>query len=175
MIIRPIVIFIATMASLATSIGCGTGGSFVGNRFEDKQVDYTVGQPGAGWQRVQLENNNVSWFNESVGAGLLVNSYCEGVADAPLEGLTGELLIGTTEREILEQSVRPWSGREAMETVAVARLDGVQRKRSMFVLKKDGCVYDVIYDAPIARYDAGYSGYERVRDGFDVGPRRDRR
>ncbi len=170
MIIRTL----ALTAIVTTSIGCGSSGSFVGNRFEDKQVDYKVGQPGEGWQRVELENNNVSWFNARVGAGLLVNSHCEGVADAPLEGLTGELLMGTTEREILEQSVRPWSGREAMETIAVAKLDGVPRKRAMFVLKKDGCVYDVIYDAPVARYDAGIVGYERVRDGFDVGARRDR-
>lgn len=169
------VLSLCAAAVVTTSLGaCSSSGSFVGNRFVDPHVDYKVGSPGEGWRRVTLENSNVSWLNDAVGAGMLVNSHCEGVADAPLAGLTGELLIGTTDREIVSQTVRPWSGREAMETIAISKLDGVLRKRAMFVLKKDGCVYDVIYDAPVARFDAGLAGYERVRDGFDVGPRKDR-
>jgi hypothetical protein len=153
---------------------CGTGKSFVGNHFEDRHVDYRVGSPGSGWRQLQLETSNISWFNDATGAALLVNSHCEGVQDSPLEGLTGELLIGTTEREVLEQTVRPWSGREAMETIATGKLDGVARKNALFVVKKDGCVYDIVYDAPVANFDAGYASYVAVRDGFSIAGRRDR-
>jgi hypothetical protein len=170
------------MKCSATSLGaaalvisaCGTGKSFVGNRFEDRHVEYRVGAPGDGWREVQLETSNISWFNDAIGAGLLVNSHCEGVQDSPLEGLTGELLIGTTERDVLEQTVRPWSGREAMETIATGKLDGVARKHALFVVKKDGCVYDIVYDAPVSSFDAGFASYVAVRDGFSIAARRDR-
>jgi len=153
---------------------CGTGASLKDNRFENDHVGYGLGAPGEGWTQVKLEGTDVVWHNPALAAGLLVNSHCEGVADSPLEGLTGELMMGSTEREILSQIVRPASGREAMETVATAKLDGVLRKRALYVLKKDGCVYDVVYDAAPDRFDAGLDAYHRVRDGLVVGPRRDR-
>lgn len=166
--------FALLVGAMLACVACGTGKSFVGNHFEDRHVDYRVGAPGVGWRQVQLETSNISWFNDAIGAGLLVNSHCEGVQDSPLEGLTGELLIGTTEREILEQTVRPWAGREAMETIATGKLDGVARKHALFVVKKDGCVYDIVYDAPVSNFDVGYPDYVTVRDGFAIAGRRDR-
>lgn len=155
--------------------GCwGTTGRLVDNRFEDGKVSYTVGTPGEGWRPLQINRADIAWHNPDLGAGLLVNSACEGVQDSPLIGLTNELLIGTTEREIIEQDVIPWSRREALESVVLGKLDGVPRKRAIFVLKKDGCVYDIVYDAPPTTFDAGLPAYRRVRDGFDVGLRNDR-
>ena len=61
----------------------------------------------------------------------------------------------------------------ALETMAIAKIDGVPRQRALFVLKKDGCVYDVVYDAAPLKFDEGLAAYRRVRDGLDVGARRD--
>jgi hypothetical protein len=103
-----------------------------------------------------------------------VNSHCEGVKDAPLEALTGDLMMGMTEKEILSQNRLPWSRREALETIATAKLDGVPRKLGLFVLKKDNCVYDIVLDASPHTFDSAWKAYTRVRDGFDVDARRDR-
>jgi hypothetical protein len=155
--------------------GCwGSTGSYVDRRFEDDHVHYNVGEPGPTWTRVALESTNVAWHNRELAAGILVNSHCEGVKAAPLAGLTGELMMGSTEREVLSQTLRAFSGREALETIARSKIDGVVRQRAMFVLKKDGCVYDVIYDAPPDQFAAGLADYQKVRDGLEVGPRRDR-
>ncbi len=155
-------------------VGCwGSTGRYVDERFEDQHVNYAAGDPGEGWTRVELASTNIAWHNPALAAGILVNSHCEGVSDAPLEGLTGELMMGSTEREVLSQSLRPFSGREALETIARAKVDGVPRQRALFVLKKDGCVYDVVYDAPPERFAAGLADYARVRDSLEVGPRRD--
>ncbi|MBM4282074.1 MAG: hypothetical protein FJ137_15385 [Deltaproteobacteria bacterium] len=157
--------------------GClfGGGAELRDNRFEDAHVGYAVGLPGDGWQRVRVATANGAWFDEQNGAALLVNSHCEGVRDAPLEGLALELMIGTTERAVQEQRVLPFDGREALEMVTTGKLDGVERQRALFVLKKDGCVYDIVYDAPPATFATGLPAYRRVRDGMVVGPRRDRR
>lgn len=145
------------------------------NRYENDHVSYAIGLPGDGWQKVKLQTADVAWFDEAHGAALLVNSHCEGVQDAPLQGLAGELMLGMTEREVHAERVLPFAGREALEMVASGKLDGVLRRRALFVLKKDGCVYDIVYDAPPDAFDVGLRAFGQVRDGLVVGARRDRR
>lgn len=155
----------------ALLVACTTRGQLEGGRFRDEAVDYEVGAPGPGWKEIAVRKANAAWYNDELGASLLVNSHCEGIGDAPLEGLTNDLMMGMTERQILSQQKRPWSRREALESVASAKLDGVPRKLAIFVLKKDWCVYDIVLDAPPERFDAALAGYDRVRDGFDVDAR----
>jgi hypothetical protein len=159
---------------IALLAACGGGGHFENNQFHDDTVAYRVGPPGSGWREVRLETANAAWYNDALQASLLVNSHCEGVADAPLEGLTNDLLMGMTEREVLSQEKKPWSRREALETVATAKLDGVPRKLALFVLKKDGCVYDIVLDSSPEHFETAERAFIAVRDGFDVEARRDR-
>lgn len=159
----------------ALAVGCGTtSGTYQGGVFEDARVRWQAGEPGAGWERVRFEQADVAWVHASSSASLLVNSHCEGVQDAPLEALTNELLMGTTEREIVSQEKLPWSRREALETIAQAKLDGVPRRYALFVGKKDGCVYDIVLASPVEAFDDARSAYEAVKSRFDVGPRKDR-
>ncbi len=156
----------------ANAAGCGTPARYMNGTFEDDDVRYGVSEPGDGWRRVQLDQADIAWLQDAMDASLMVNSHCEGVKDAPLEALTNDLLMGMTEREVLAQEKVPWSRREALETVALAKLDGVQRKMAMFVGKKDGCVYDIVMTAPPDRFDAAKSAYDALKSGFEVGPRK---
>lgn len=166
--------FVFALVGLAVLCSCVSAGTLRDGRFEGPQVAYRLGAPGAGWERLALEQANVAWHNGALDASLLVNSHCEGVADSPLEGLTNDLLMGSTEREIVAQERKAWSGREGMETHARAKLDGVPRELMFFVLKKDGCVYDIVLDASPAHFESARAGFDSVRAGFDVEPRRDR-
>jgi len=159
--------------ALVAAAGCASA-SFDGDRYLARQVDYRLGAPGAGWERVDADQANVAWHNPGLEAVLMANSHCQGFADAPLETLTNELLMGTTERNYESQEKKQWAKREALETVAVAKLDGVARKYAMFVVKKDGCVYDLVLNAPAEQFEAARGAYDRVRDGFDVAARPDR-
>jgi hypothetical protein len=162
-------------AAVAGCFGHDDAGQLRDNHFQNAHVDYAVGLPGEGWQRVKVETANIAWVDSSGGRALLVNSHCEGVQDAPLSGLAGELMIGMTERAVQEERLLPFAGREALEMVATGKLDGVVRRRALFVLKKDGCVYDIVYDAPPSSFAVGLDAYHRVRDGLAIGPRRDHR
>ena len=163
---------IAGLALLVTSSCAGASARFANGQFSDDVVRYHVGAPGAAWKQVSLAQANVAWLNDALDAGLLVNSHCTGVGDSPLVSLSNDLLMGTTEREIIEQVTVPWSGREAMETHATAKLDGVVRAYQLFVGKKDGCVYDVVLSAPLGHVDDAVAAYHTVRDGFDVQARK---
>ncbi len=92
-----------------------------------------------------------------------MNGRCGGKdEDTPLVALTNHLLIGTTERQIQAQEVEPFDSREALHSVLTAKLDGVPRLYDMFVIKKDGCIYDFVYVASPSAAEAGRREFERL-------------
>lgn len=144
-----------------------------GGVYEDDHVRYRVSAPADGWRQVELETANAAWLNDEYGASLLVNSHCEGVQDAPLEALANHLLIGWTEREVLSERRLELSRREALEREVSAKLDGVPRRLMLLVLKKDGCVYDVVLSSSPESFPRARQAYDRVVGSLDIAPRRD--
>jgi hypothetical protein len=155
-------------------MGCKSGPRYKGGVYESETVRYRIAEPGTSWQPIAIKTADIAWYQERSGATLLVNSHCEGVDDAPLEALTQHLLMGTTERKILSQEKIPFAGREALETMAEAKLDGVVQSMRLFVLKKDGCVYDLVLASSPQPFDGADQAFKAVRDGLEVDPRPNR-
>ncbi len=164
----------AFLSGAALAAGaCGGTAHMEGGVYEDEHVQYRVTSPSDGWRQVEIETANAAWLNDELGASLLVNSHCEGVQDAPLEALANHLLIGWTERDIVHERKLELSRREALEREVSAKLDGVPRRVMLLVLKKDGCVYDVVLSASPESFPRAKPGYEAVVGSLDIAPRRD--
>ena len=58
------------------------------------------------------------------------------------------------------------SQREALRSRYRAKLDGVPVELLFLVLKKDQCVYDFTYVAPLGRYEERLAGFESWVHGF---------
>ena len=71
-----------------------------------------------------------------------------------------------TDRQEATSEVVPLDGREALHTILMAKLDGVPKKFDVWVLKKDGCVYDLYLIAPPDRFDASVGEFRRFVGGF---------
>lgn len=163
---------VVALTTLALAAASACGAPRVSNGvYKDASVHYAIGAPGAGWKEIVVDDANAAWFHEQAVASLLVSSHCEGVDDAPLESLTRHLTIGMTEVEIIAETRETLSRREALETELAAKLDGVPRRQTILVMKKDGCVYDIVLDASPASHAAARKGYESVKQGFVVEPR----
>lgn len=156
---------------LALLAACGSRGQLRGDVYERKGVSYRVKSPDGQWSRVTVESADVAWRNAELGASLLINSHCQGVQDAPLEALAGHLLIGFTERELVSERKLDLSRREALEREVRAKLDGVPRHLLLLVMKKDGCVYDVVLDASPEGFPRARPAFERMVEGLEVYPR----
>lgn len=142
-------------------------------RFDDGQVHYALPEPGDGWQRLRLDTANAAWRNPAKRAAILVNSHCVGVEDASLHVLSRHLLMGMENTEILSESQRTIAGRAALETSARGTLDGVPRQLQLLVLKKDGCVYDLVLEGNPANFDDSLPAYARLRDSWQIFRRKD--
>jgi hypothetical protein len=150
---------------LCAAAACGSGAVFRAGVFTSERVRYRVGTLGPSWRPVKVSGGQVAFVESRTSATISANAVC-GESDAPLRVLTGHLLIGLTERRILAEKLLPFDGREALRTEVWAKLDGVPVQLDLLVLKKDGCVFDLVYVAPPGSFATGRADFERFAQGF---------
>lgn len=160
------------MVLAMTAASCGAAMRFDGSVYRSDQLAFRVGPIPASWRRLEVNGAALAFRDDAAEASVLVNGRCHVPGDdAPLAALTAHLIIGTTEREFRSEDTVPFDGREARHTVLTAKLDGVAQTYDLFVLKKDGCVYDLAYIAVPERYDAGAPAFESFVSGFRTLPK----
>lgn len=153
---------------LATVMGC-SGSDAVrvsGNTVRAPRLSYEFGTVPSQWRSIEIEGNDAAWFDAEADATIHVDHTCDRTMDTPLAALVQHLLIGFTAREMLTEETVPFDGREARHVVVRARLDGVPRTMELYVMKKDGCVYDLGYAASPARFDLGRPRFSSFVAGF---------
>ena len=148
------------LASLARRpsprLRAATRDSFEGGVSARAAVAVRVGPVPPGWRRVRVDGADLAYRDEAREGSALFDVRCgQRDDDAPLSVLTEHLIMGTTERDFVAQETVPFDGREALHTLMRAKLDGVPMQYDIYVMKKDGCVYDLVYVAPPARFTAG--------------------
>ena len=135
---------------LVTS-ACAPAETFDGTLYRGRTTAFRVSPIPASWHRVSLSAADLAFRDEAHEASILINSRCNSSdREAPLVALTDHLIIGTTDRHAVREETLPFDGREARHTLLRAKLDGVAMDYDIYVLKKDGCVYDLVYVAPPA-------------------------
>ena len=156
---------LALAATLA--VGCGHVASLQAGVLRKGDLSVRLGPVPAEWSRISLDGADVAYRDERRQASILLNVRChERDGDAPLGSLTAHLVMGTTERQVLGEETIPFDGREALHTQMSAKLDGVPLQYDLYVAKKDGCVYDVVYVAPREEFEAGVAAFERFAVGL---------
>ncbi len=146
--------------------GCASKDAYDGRVYHAGRGSFKTGPIPGEWKRESVAGAMLA-FRDTGGGMVNVYSRCgQDGDDVPLGALTNHLLIGFTERDVKEQKVVPLDGREAMHTIVHAKLDGVPVALSIYVLKKDGCVYDLVWVAPPGRFDAGLEGFDAFVAGF---------
>jgi len=152
--------------------GCnGAAKTYDAGVYRSGNVAFRVGPTPKSWQRIEVNDASLAFRDDAREASILVNGRCgQKDDDTPLPALTNHLLMGTTEREYVREGTIPFDAREAHHTVLRAKLDGVPMAYDVYVMKKDGCVYDLVYVAPPARFDEGARDFERFAAGFHTLP-----
>jgi hypothetical protein len=134
-----------TLAALVLIAGAGCGGASLRDGvYADGAVRYRIGALPAGFAPVEVDDNDLAFY--APGAGTIsVNSTCTDYEDVPLSALVNHLLFETTERRFLLEEVVTLDGRAARHVVVQAELDGVPLELELYVMKKNGCVFDLAH------------------------------
>jgi hypothetical protein len=154
------------LIALSTS-ACGSKEAWDGRVYNAGRASFRTGPIPGSWTRVNMPGVMLAFEDKASSGAVNVYSRCgKDGDDVPLTALTNHLLIGFTERDERLQEVVPLDGREAMHTIVYAKLDGVLLGLSIYVLKKDGCVYDLVWVAPPDRFESGLSSFDAFVAGF---------
>lgn len=157
--------FVLALLAVA-ALGCA-GASFDGAVFRDHGVAFRVGAVPARWRRLDADGGALAFRDDAHGATMFVNGRCgDDAKDVPLRALTAHLLVGTTDRVVREEEELPFDGREALHTRLDAKLDGVRMAYDLFVLKKNGCVYDLVCVTRPEHAAAAVEAFRRFAIGF---------
>ena len=150
---------------VALSAACASSG-LDGQVYRSDDLAFRVGPIPAGWRDVTVDGALLAFRDDTASASVQVNGRCglDG-DDVPLEALTHHLFLHFTERNLIKQEKLDLDGRAALRTELTAKLDGVERAYLVYVLKKDGCVYDFIRVGPEGQ---DTSEFERFVLGFET-------
>jgi hypothetical protein len=145
---------------------CGGGGRYNGGVYDDGTVRYRVAAP-LGWERVAVGDNDLSFHHADLGT-ISINSTCRGYEDLPAQALMNELLFGTRERFYRTEDVVTVDGRGALHNVIDLELDGVPLTLEVYLVTKDGCVYDITRVSSREGFEPGRAALTAFVRSFQV-------
>jgi hypothetical protein len=120
------------------------------------------------WQRVRATGETVT-FHHTEGGSIAVHSTCGRDADVGLDVLTNHLLIGVEDRQERTRERVTLDGRAALRTRLQGTVDGVRMGFDIFVIKKDGCTYDLVLVAAPGQLAARQPAFEQFVANFRGG------
>ncbi|HEY4103288.1 MAG TPA: hypothetical protein VGM44_05325 [Polyangiaceae bacterium] len=149
----------------ALCFGCAST-SFDGRIYHSGEMHFRVGQIPNSWRSID-DDALLSFRDDPANATVALNGRC-GVDgdDVPLASLTQHLFLEFTDRDVTSQKTLSLDGREAMRTEIDAALDGVKKHYVVYVLKKNGCVYDFMYIAPPGSDSSALAQFDGFVQGF---------
>jgi hypothetical protein len=147
--------------------------SWNGQVYHGDTMNFRTGAIPPGWRKVDDQDTLLAFRDAGRDLVISVNGRCgKDGDDVPLRALTEHLFLYFTERQIEDQRRLELDGREALRTELSAKLDGVARRFVVYVLKKNGCVYDFILIAPPTLDPAAKGEFDRFVSGFATSPSR---
>ena len=159
----------ATLAVAAMIVVAGCAGKRIEDGVFYSRSGYRIALPGAAWTIAERGPAELEVRHRRVPAGMLVNAACDGpAARRSLDVLTRHLLIGLRERTVLESGRVSVNGRSGARAVVEGRRpESEERVRvEAYVLKDGRCVYDLLYVAPPAAFDALRAEFEGFVQSF---------
>ncbi len=162
----------ATALALAVALwGCATAGRIEHGVFYSSK-GYQVRLPSEGWRVEHNAQADLELKREAPPGGMLANATCGGrEAGRPADVLARHLTFGLSHRETLETARSEAAGRQAVRTVVRGTTPGAVVTVEAVVIKDGHCVYDFLYVAPAAAFEAGRADFEAFVESFAGGAR----
>jgi len=158
--------FRPALAGCLLALSCASQ-RFDGHVYQNGELHFQVGPIPAGWRSIDADYALLAYRNDQSSSTIALNARC-GVDgdDVPLSSLTQHLFLEFTARSQVSQAPVSLAGREALRTELTASLDGVSKRYLVYVLKKDGCVYDFMHIAASDARSADQADFEHFVQGF---------
>jgi hypothetical protein len=153
---------------LALALGACAGRRIVDGVYHAPS-GYRVAVPGPDWTIEPESRADLELRNRTAPAAMLANAVCDpAVVRRGWEVLAQHLLLGLRRREVVEVNEAPVNGRVASHRLLEGRMrqsDEPVRIES-YTLKGERCVYDLLYVAAPATFEAWRGDFRRFVESF---------
>jgi hypothetical protein len=149
------------LAACATTTGRIENGVFYSSK------GYQVRLPNEGWRVEHNGQADLELRRKAPPGGMLANATCDGrEVGRPADVLARHLTFGLTHRETLQSARSEAGGRQAVRTIVRGTTAGAEVTVEAVVIKDGRCVYDFLYVAPVAAFEAGRGDFEAFVGSF---------
>jgi hypothetical protein len=153
--------------TITSLTGCrATMGRVIGQQFVSPAYAFEVPLPGREWQQMADEPSVLTLTHTQLSAGITISVTCDRERNVPLNILVRHLFFGFKDVEVLHQEPQAFDGAPALKTVARARLDTREVQVKSYIVRRDGCIYDMVYFASPQDYSRGEPSFEHMVAGF---------
>lgn len=128
--------------------------------------DVAYESPSSPFKEFKMTNVDKAWLSERTGNTISYFSECGNMADPSLEILESDALAAMNDVDVLKSENILFNGREARQTLASGKLDGVAVKMSLLLLKKNGCNYTLSFGGTAAQFVHEESIFEQFKKNF---------
>lgn len=159
-------------ALLVAVLLAGCSASRIENGVFYSPKGYQVSLPRQGWRVQPGGAAELELRRQDPAGGMLADATCDDkTAARPLTVLSRHLTFGLTERVLEDGGTLTLAGRPAQRAVVRGSIDGAQVGVEAVVIKGERCVYDFLYVAPAAAFEAGRGDFRAFVESFDGGAR----
>ncbi len=159
------------VGAFATAAIAGCAGKHIENGVFRSPKGYQIAVPGDGWMVRPESSADLEFRRSGARGGMLVNAACSpNGSNATLPVLERHLLAGLRDRTVVTDDDVTLGDRPARHAVVDGRFrdepDAVRVE--VYVMRDSRCVYDFLYAAPPAFFEAGRPEFERFVETFRV-------
>lgn len=133
-----------------------------------KSTDYKYKAPEKPWQEISSLRIDHGWKNTRNGNSLSVVSDCSEQQDPTLNSIREGVLTGIDEVELLSEKKTMFNQREALQTEAKGKVDGVPTLMNVLLFKKNGCIFILTYVGTQIHYASNTETFDAFLKHFEV-------
>jgi hypothetical protein len=140
----------------------------LGPKGPSKSKNVIFQAPSAPFKQIKGSPADGAWQNPENGNSISYLSTCNEEADPSLDAATDEMISAFADTKPLSQKKFEFDGREALDTEAEARVEGVPTKIRTLVFKKNGCLYTLSLIGISKSFAKGEKPFDDFVKGFQA-------
>ncbi len=159
-------VFVALTSASLVMQGCISVN--LGPKGPSKSKNVNVQAPDAPYRQIKGSPADGAWQNPENGNSISYLSTCNEESDPSLEVATEEMISAFGETKQLSQKKLEFDGRDALDTEAEARVEGVPTKIRALVFKKNACLYTLSLIGVSKTFGKGEKPFNDFIKGFQA-------
>ncbi|MFQ5804418.1 MAG: hypothetical protein ACE5JQ_16125 [Candidatus Methylomirabilales bacterium] len=145
--------------------GCATGRAR-GALYRDEGKGFQVQLPGNGWQVTESPGTDLALRDTRSAASMAVAVSCPEKETGPLPSLVRHLYFGLRQVKRLRQERIELDGALGLDTVITGSWDGTSVQIRSVVMRREGCLYDLLYVSPSNAFGSRSADFDGFVDSW---------